>query len=203
MAVLRLGLIQTSATTPITVTTGEGTFIKEECGAPIATRDGIGISQETAMKLAILILVLISGMFVQFANSEKTASDRLRIELRASASQVRMMDEIMLTVFFRSPEREVTIWNAFGWGAPAGLYLQVLDSSGREVRNDFAPFFHPRPPAQTGKDALISIGGKSFAGFDSQIPASALFPGPGRYTLKCRYSPPLSRDYFKGHTIWG
>jgi hypothetical protein len=171
--------------------------------APIATRDGIGISQETAMKFAILILVLISGTFVQFANSEKTASDRLRIELRASASRVRMTDEIMLTVFFRSPEREVTIWNALGWGAPAGLYLQVLDSSGREVRNDFAPFFHPMPPDETGKDALISIGGKSFAGFDSQIPANALFPGPGRYTLKCLYSPPLSRDYFKGHTIWG
>lgn len=136
-------------------------------------------------------------------NSEKTGSDRLRVELRASASRVRLTDEVMLTVFFRSPEREVTIWNALGWGAPAGLYLQVLDASGHEVRNDFTPFFHPMPPDETGKDALISIGSKSFAGFDSQIPAKALFPGPGRYTLKCRYSPPLSRDYFKGHTIWG
>jgi hypothetical protein len=154
------------------------------------------------MKLAILFLVLISSAFGQFADSEKTGSDRLRIELRAS-SRVRMKEEVMLTVFFRSPERLVTIWNALGWGAPAGLQLQVLDSSGREVRNDFAPFFHPLPPDGSGKDALISIGVSSFAGFDSQIPADALFPGPGRYTLKCRYSPPLPRDYFKGRTIWG
>jgi hypothetical protein len=155
------------------------------------------------MKLAILFLVLVSGALGQFSDSKKTGSDRLTVELRASAGRVRMSEDVMLTVFFRSPERPVTIWNALGWGAPAGLYLQVLESSGREVGNDFAPFFHPLPPDETGKDALISIGGRSFAGFDSQIPAKALFPGPGRYTLKCRYSPPLSRNYFKGHTIWG
>jgi len=155
------------------------------------------------MKLAILLLVLMSSAFGQVANSEKTGLHWLSIDLRVAASRVRMRDEPMLTVFFRSPDREVTIWNALAWGAPAGLYLQVLDSSGHEVRNDFAPFFHPMPPDETGKGALISIGGTSFAGFDSQVPAKALFPGPGKYTLKCRYSPPLSRNYFKGHTIWG
>ena len=78
-----------------------------------------------------------------------------------------------------------------------------MDSSGREVKNDFVAFYHPLPPDETGKDALISIGAGSFAGFDSQTPAKALFPGPGKYTLKCRYIPPLPRTYFKGHTIWG
>ena len=156
------------------------------------------------MKFSILILVLVSGSFAQSANPEKAGLNRLRIELRAGASRVAMTENLNLTVFFRSPETgAVTIWNALDWGAPAGLYLQVLDSSGREVRNDFAPFFHPLPPDENGKDALISIAGGSFAGFDSEIPAKLLFPGPGRYTLKCRYSPPLPRDYFKGHTIWG
>jgi len=63
--------------------------------------------------------------------------------------------------------------------------------------------FHPLPPDRTGKNALISIGGKSFAGFDSQIMVKTLFPGPGKYTVKCTYSPPLPRDYFHGHKIWG
>jgi hypothetical protein len=155
------------------------------------------------MKLAIILFVLVNCAFAQSADADEAASRRLTIEVRASSNSVRMTNDVTLAVFFRSPERVVTIWNALGWGAPAGLYLQVLDSSGREVRNDFAPFFHPLPPDQTGKGALISIGGSSFAGFDSQIPAKALFPGPGRYVLKCRYSPPLSRGYFKGHTIWG
>lgn len=156
------------------------------------------------MKVALLFLVLVSSALGQSADSQRAGSDRLRIELRASASRVAMTENLNLTVFFRSPAKgAVTIWNALDWGAPAGLYLQVLDSSGREVRNDFAPFFHPLPPDENGKDALISIAGGSFAGFDSEIPAKLLFPGPGRYTLKCRYSPPIPRDYFKGHTIWG
>lgn len=155
------------------------------------------------MKLAVLFLALVSSAFGQIANSEKAGSDRLKIELRVAAGQVRMTENLGLTVFFRSPASKVTIWNALGWGALTGLNIQVLDSSGREVQNDFAPFFHPLPPNLTGKEALISIGGASFAGFDSEIPAKALFPGPGRYTLKCRYSPPLPRHYFKGQTIWG
>src|SRR5581483_3264906 len=154
-------------------------------------------------KVAFLLLILVSSALAQSADSQRTGSDRLKVELRASPSRVQMTGEVTLTVFFCSPERGVTIWNALGWGAPAGLYLQVLDSEGREVQNGFAPFFHPMPPDETGKDALISIAGATFAGFDSQIPAKELFPGPGRYTLKCRYSPPLSRAFFKGHTIWG
>ena len=170
--------------------------------APIATKGKLGTSLEIVMKLAILFLILTSSALGQLAAS--TGSDRLRIELRASARRVAMTGNVDLAVLFRSPEKgAVTIWNALDWGAPAGLYLQVLDSSGHEVRNDFAPFFHPLPPDENGKDALISIAGGSFAGFDSEIPAKLLFPGPGRYTLKCRYSPPLPRDYFKGHTIWG
>jgi len=155
------------------------------------------------MKLAILFLILTSSALGQLT-AEGSGLRRLRVELRANASQVAMTGNLNLTVLFRSPERGVvTIWNALDWGAPAGLYLQVLDSSGREVRNDFAPFFHPLPPDENGKDALISIAGGSFAGFDSEIPAKALFPSPGKYTLKCRYIPPLPRHYFKGHTIWG
>jgi len=158
------------------------------------------------MKPAVLALMLIPCFAVvigQCADSGKTSSNRLKIELRANASRVRMNEDMLLTLFFRSPEKEVTIWNALEWGAPTGLFLQVLDSSGREVRNYSTPPFYPVPPDLTGKGALISIGGASFAGFDSQIPVKDLFPGPGRFNLKCRYSPPLSRDYFKGHTIWG
>ena len=166
--------------------------------------DEFAMSQQTAMKVVILMLVLVIGTFAQSANPEKAGSTRLRIELRSGASRVTMTGNLNLTVLFRSPETGVvTIWNALDWGAPAGLYLQVLDSSGREVRNDFAPFFHPLPPDENGKDALISLADGSFAGFDSEIPAKLLFPAPGTYTLKCRYSPPLPRHYFKGHTIWG
>jgi hypothetical protein len=108
-----------------------------------------------------------------------------------------------LTLLFRSPEKDITIWNALGWGEATGLHLQVSDASGNKVQNDFVEMYHPLPPDKTGKDALITIGGDIFAGFDSQIPAATLFPGPGRYTIKCFYHPPLSRNYFQGHTIWG
>jgi hypothetical protein len=113
-----------------------------------------------------------------------------------------MADEMVVTVFFYS-KKEITIWNFLGWGAPAGLYLKVLDSSGREVENSFAPFLHPLPPGLAGKDALISIGGNVFAGFDDRIQVKALFPKPGRYRLYCQYMPPLSRHHFQGQTIWG
>jgi len=80
--------------------------------------------------------------------------------------------------------------------------LQVFDSNGHEVEHPVAPI-EPIPPDLSGKDALISIGGRDFAGFDSQFAVRDLFPRPGSYTLKCIYSPPLRRNYFKGHTIWG
>src|SRR5438309_2168666 len=105
------------------------------------------------MKLAVLFLILTSGAFGQLSASKRGGSDRVRIELRASASRVTITENLTLTVLFRSPENgAVTIWNALDWGAPAGLYLQVLDSSGREVRNDFVPFFHPLPPDENGED---------------------------------------------------
>ena len=88
-------------------------------------------------------------------------------------------------------------------GASGGLYLHVWDSSGREVENGFAPFFHPLPPDLTGKNALITIGGSVFAGFDDRIQVKTLFPKPGRYRLYCDYMPLLSRHYFQGQTIWG
>jgi hypothetical protein len=112
-----------------------------------------------------------------------------------------LKDEMVVSVFFPPAEEDITIWNALGWGASAGLYLQILDWSGREFRNDLVQMFHPPPPDRTGKNAPISIGGNSFAGFDSQILVKALLPGPGRYTARCLFCPPLPRDYFQGRTI--
>jgi len=155
------------------------------------------------MKAAMLILLLGSASFGQTAAIGKPTSASLRIELRTSPAQVRMSDDVALSVFFYSPNKQVTIWNALAWGVTAGLYLTVFDSSGRQVRNNFAPFFHPVPPDITGKDALITIGGRVFAGFDSKIPIKTLVLRPGRYTLRCSYRAPLNRDYFQGHTIWG
>jgi hypothetical protein len=59
------------------------------------------------------------------------------------------------------------------------------------------------PPDPGGKNALISIGGMTFAGFDSHFAASELFPHAGSYTIKCIYNAPLSRNYFEGRIIWG
>lgn len=154
------------------------------------------------MKSVMLLVLLGSAAFGQTVSNKESLSTALRTELRTSSDQVRTTDEIVVTVLFRS-EKEITIWNFLEWGAPAGLYLKVLDSAGHEVQNDFAPFLHPLPPDLTGREALISIGGRVFAGFDTRIAVSALFPKPGRYRLYCLYSPPLSRHYFQGQTIWG
>jgi len=155
------------------------------------------------MKAAIACIVLMSSAFSQVAHSRTHPSAGLSVEVRASSTQVEMTEEIALTVIFRSPEKEITIWNALGLGAPAGLSLKVFDSSGQEVQNDFAPFYHPVPPDETGKHSLLSIGGNIFAGFDSRIPANTLFPKPGRYTVRCVYRPPLPKNFFQGRTIWG
>jgi hypothetical protein len=133
----------------------------------------------------------------------QTAHGGLRVEIRTSSSHVHLADQIGVTVLFRSPERAVTIWNALGWGASAGLHLQILDSSEHEIQSDFTQMFHPLPPDRTGKGALISISGDSFAGFDTQLPVNLLFPKPGKYLLRCLYKSPLPRDYFQGGTIWG
>ena len=156
------------------------------------------------MRAAIAFLVLFSGTLGQGGNlSTESAAPGLRLQVRTSSTHLRMTDKIVLTVLFRSPGKDITIWNALGWGPDGGLHLQISDTSGREVRNDFAEIYHALPPDRTGRNALITIGGDIFAGFDSRIPAAALFPRPARYTIKCFYHPPLPRDYFQGHTIWG
>jgi hypothetical protein len=154
------------------------------------------------MKAVMLFMLLGSVALCQMTSKAEGPSTALRTELRTSSNQIRMLDEVVVTVFFRS-DKEITLWNFLKWGAPAGLYLRVLDSSGREVQNTFAPFLHPLPPDLTGKDALTTIGGNVFTGFDSRIQAKTLFPKPGSYRLYCLYSPPLSRHYFQGQTIWG
>jgi hypothetical protein len=155
------------------------------------------------MKVTILLLVLVNTSFGQTANLTEMPSKRLKVEIQTSLNRVHITDEVVVTVFFRSPDREVTIWNALGWGVPTGLSLRVFDSSGHEVHTKFAPFYHPIPPDLTGKAALITIGGRTFAGFDSRVPVELPFPKPGEYTIKCLYEPPLSRHYFQGQTIWG
>lgn len=156
------------------------------------------------MRLTILVMLFVSALFGQVASSEGAHSgDGLVVELRTGADLVQLTDDLIVTVVFRSPLKITTIWNALGWGVATGLRLQVLDSSGREVRSNYAPMYHVVPPDMTGNNALISIGGSSFAGFDSRLPVRLVFHEPGRYTLRCIYTPTLPRNYFEGRTIWG
>ncbi len=155
------------------------------------------------MRLAAVLIVIIAGASGQVAKAQKERSaDRLQVELRISSHQVHLTDNVLTTVFFRSPQKAVTIWDALGWNPSTGLSLRVLDPSGHQVR-EFSQTYDLAPPDETGKGELISIGWDVFAGFDSRIPAKLLFPGPGRYTLKCVYAAPLPRNYFRGNTIWG
>lgn len=151
----------------------------------------------------MIFMVIIGGAFSQVARAQKgNSADRLNVELRVSSHHVHMTDDVVTTVFFRSPKKGVTIWNALGWNPSTGLSLHVLDGSGHRVK-EFFEMYDLVPPDETGGNELISIGWDVFAGFDSRIAAKLLFPGPGRYILKCVYSPPLPRNYFQGRTIWG
>src|SRR6185437_2837065 len=150
------------------------------------------------MKIVFALLMLADFAFAQTL----PPPGPLRIELHASSVHVRMNDEIVLRVFFRSPGETTTIWNALWWGANSGLSLHVFDAAGREVPHTVTPI-DPIPPDLTGKNALISIGGRVFAGFDSQFTTRKLFPHPGSYKVMCVYRAPLRRDYFTGHRIWG
>lgn len=154
------------------------------------------------MKAVMIFLLLSTIAFGQTESADKSPSAALRVELRTSSVQVRMTDEIVVSLFFRSPDKTTTIWNALWWAGSTGLELQVFDSSGHPVKHTVVPS-EPIPPDLTGKDVLISIEGNEFAGFDSHFTVSELFPRPGWYTIKCVYSPRLTRHYFKGHTIWG
>lgn len=155
------------------------------------------------MRLAMIFVVIIGGVFSQVAKAQKVdKTDRLIVELRVNSHHVRLTDDVVTTVFFRSPKKDVTIWNALGWNASTGLSLEVLDHSGHQVK-EFLEMYDLAPPDETGKDALMAIRGNIFAGFDSRIPAKLLFPGPGKYILKCIYTAPLNRNYFQGNTIWG
>lgn len=155
------------------------------------------------MRLAMIFVVIIGGAFSQVARAQKgNSANRLNVELRVSSHHVHLTDDVVTTVFFRSPKRSVTIWDALGWNPSTGLSLHVLDRSGHQIK-EFYQMYDLVPPDETGKDELISIGWDVFAGFDSHIPAKLLFPGPGKYILKCIYTAPLNRNYFQGNTIWG
>lgn len=156
------------------------------------------------MKIAMVFMLLMADAFSQVPQSHQAStSDGLVVELRTNSNRVQLTDDLAITVLFRSPGKTITIWNALIWGVTPGLQLRVLDSSGHEVDSDYRPLYDFGIPDTHGRNALMSIGGNRFAGFDSRIPAKWLFHKPGRYTIKCVYAPTLSRHYFVGHTIWG
>ena len=154
------------------------------------------------IKPAMLLLLLGCVSYGQTLSTTKSAAAPLRIELRTNSEQVRMTDDMLVSVYFRSPDKTVTIWNALWWGGSTGLELWVFDSSGHRLQHAVVPS-EPLPPDLSGKNALISIGGRTFAGFDSHLKASGLFPHAGSYTIRCIYNAPLSRNYFENRIIWG
>jgi hypothetical protein len=68
------------------------------------------------MKAVMLFMLLGSVAFCQTPSNAESPSTALRTELRTSSNQVRMIDEMVVTVFFRS-DKEITIWNFLEWGA--------------------------------------------------------------------------------------
>jgi hypothetical protein len=155
------------------------------------------------MKAPTLSMLLVVGAALNpIILLGQIGSDGLKIDLHTSASRVHLKDHLVLSLFFRSPDKEIRVWDAFGWGPSAGLHLQIADSSGHEIPTDFFELFHPLPP-RSGDGSQITIGRSAFAGFDSGFPVKLLFPKPGRYVIKAIYKPPLPRNYFLGNPIWG
>ncbi len=153
------------------------------------------------------VLVLLAMIFCSWncaqASSQQASSDGLRMELHTNATRVRLSDRITLTVILRSPERVVTLWNAFEWGFTPGFRLHVFNSSGKDEGDNFFQGAHPGGPDDKDLRDWISIGGNRFAGFDTDVPVTAIFRKPGKYVLKCTYMTVLSRDSVPGKTIWG
>jgi hypothetical protein len=153
------------------------------------------------MKTALFVLLMLAGAYGQATHADDAVNDGLQIELRTDVRQVHIDDYIQVTVFFRSPSKEITLWNDFSWGVNTGLDLKVRDAAGKEVHTSLT--IVPNDPFPPGEDSWLSIGGSVFAGFDSRIAASTLFPKPGQYMIRCIYIPKLSHKYFKGQTLWG
>jgi hypothetical protein len=153
------------------------------------------------MKTALLVLALLTGAFGQASRPTNADGQGLQIELRTDTPQVHIKDFIHVTVVFRSPSKEITLWKSFRWGVNTGLDLKVRDATGKEVQTSLT--IVPNDPFPPDRDSWLSIGGSVIAGFDSRIPASALFPRPGQYTIRCVYTPRLPRNFLRGRTIWG
>jgi hypothetical protein len=77
------------------------------------------------MKQAMLLLLLGCMPYGQTLSTTKSVSAPLRMELHTS-SQVRMTDDMLVGVYFRSPDKTVTIWNALWWSGSTGLELWCL-----------------------------------------------------------------------------
>jgi hypothetical protein len=152
--------------------------------------------------LLLLVMMLCFGNCTQ-APSQQVSNGGLRIELHTNATHLRLSDRITLTVILRSPERVVTLWNAFEWGFTPGFRLHVFNSSGKDEGDNFFQGAHPVGPDDKELRDWISIGGNRFAGFDTDVPVTAIFRKPGKYVLKCTYMTVLSRDSVPGATIWG
>src|SRR5215469_12801002 len=103
--------------------------------------------------LTATLLLLVSSTFGQIALAQKEVATRtLNVEIRVDSNNVRFADDILVSIFFRSPDRVTTLWNAFGWGGSAGFYLQVSDADGREIKT-FTEAYDVLPPDETGRDA--------------------------------------------------
>jgi hypothetical protein len=156
---------------------------------------------KAAALFALIVAVSLGGMAQPSSGNVKVPPPT--IELHARDCHIRLGDDLYLSMVIRSRERSVTIWNSLGWwNYNSGFGLQVLGADGREMKRYYDPY-EIIPPSESGAGELVTVGGNIFVGFDSKIPAKDLFTKPGRFILRCTYTPSLPRGYFPGVTIWG
>ena len=104
------------------------------------------------MKRVILFLVFLSSALGQAGHgSEKTGSDRLRIELRASPSRVRMTEDVALTVFFAVLRKGSLSGTRLGGVLRRAYTYASWTPQGVKLRMTSSPFTILCPQTKPGK----------------------------------------------------
>jgi len=170
----------------------------------------------------LLVLGLILGAFLRFANYQTWVSDRREsssesssLELKASPLELSLVadkhsykraDYLRLHAMLINTDylHDIFVYGTLGWGYSASLTFTVRDASGREIQPQI--FLDDLTPPITPDDttAFVKLRPKHYLGTDLVTKLDLLnLRKPGKYSVFAEYHSPILGTEVKLNPFWG
>jgi len=166
----------------------------------------------------LLVLGLILGAFLGFANYEGWANERresptlnheanpLELSLVADKRIYKRDDYLKIHAMLINTDyvNDIFVYGTLGWGYSASLTFTLRDASGREIHPQIFPDDLTPPISADDATAFVKLRPKHYLGTDLVAKLDLLnLNKPGKYSVFAEYHSPILSTEVKLNPFWG